>query len=538
MIKKFIITLICIAFISACSKTDNANGGSDGSHPHNMLRIALGGEAPTLDPQLREDIITTRVMYDLFGGLLDFNQQNVPIAGMAKSWEITNDGKTYTFHLRNDLKFSSGDKITAHDFVYSWQRLVDPETGSTYNWLLENVVNGADIIAGKLDKSKLGVIAEDDNTLVVNLINPEPAFLSKCTLPNLFVVSKNVIDKYGNEWTKPQNIVTSGAYVLTEHVFKGYILAKKNRYYYDADKVAINQVKYFPYEDLNAAIAAYSTGQIDLTFVAVPVDQYQAIKTKYAGELKTVPQESVYYYNLNMLLPMFKNNFKLRKALSMAIDRDALVDKVLNTGQIPLYSVISPTVEQGKYKDVKYDWSDWSRKKQIATAKQLYKEAGYSKNKPFKSVVLYNTSDVNKKIALALSSMWQDVLGAKITLQNQEWKTFLIDRRKGDYQISRDAWLADYDNAAFYLPLYQCTNIQNRSHYCNPQFDKLVDQALISTDEMQQELYAKAFMVALNDYSTIPLFENTYQRLVKPYVKGLDLSENYLDHSQSKWAHF
>ena len=135
--------------------------------------------------------------------------------------------------------------------------------------------------------------------------------------------------------------------------------------------------------------------------------------------------------------------------------------------------------------------------------------------------------------------MWQEVLGAKITLQNQEWKTFLIDRRKGNYQISRDAWLADYDNVTFYTPLYQCGNIQNRSHYCNPQFNQLIDKALVTLDDkQQQQLYTEAFNIALNDYSTIPLFENTYQRLVKPYVKGLNLSKNYLDHSQSKWIYF
>ena len=534
----FIIVFIIYGLlITSCSKKTEET--TTEQHPQNRLRIALSGEIPSLDPQLREDIVSTRVMYDLFAGLLDFDQQNRPIAGMAESWQISPDKKIYTFKLRKNLKFSDGSPITANDFVYSWQRLVDPKTGSTYNWLLDNVVNGKNIIENKMDKTKLGVTALNNLTFVVTLLNPDSAFLSKCTLPNLFVVSKNVIQKYGNEWTKPQNIVTSGAYILKEHVVNGYMNAIKNPFYYDAHNVKINEVVYFPYENINASIAAYTSGQIDLTFVSVPIDQYQSIKQKYKSQLNSVPQDSVYYYNLNMLQPEFKNNLKLRMALSMAVDRNILTKEVLNTGQIPIYSVVSPTIEHGKYKDVKYGWSSWSRKKQILTAQKLYKEAGYNKNKPFQSVILYNNSEVNKKIAISLVSMWQEVLGAKITLQNQEWKTFLIDRRKGNYQISRDAWLADYDNVTFYTPLYQCGNIQNRSHYCNPQFNQLIDKALVTLDDkQQQQLYTEAFNIALNDYSTIPLFENTYQRLVKPYVKGLNLSKNYLDHSQSKWIYF
>ena len=233
MNKKIIIITISIALgITACSnKKEDANLNL--KHPMDTLRIDVGSEAPTLDPTISEDSSSTRIMYDLFAGLLDFDQHNNPIPGMASSWDVSTDGKTYTFHLRKNLKFSDGSPITAHDFVYSWRRLVNPKTASNYNILMTNVINGNNIIKGKSPASSLGVFAPDDYTFVVQLVHPDASFLKAILLPNTYVVPQKIIEKYGRAWTEPANIVTSGAYELKEHIVNGYILATRNPHFYD-----------------------------------------------------------------------------------------------------------------------------------------------------------------------------------------------------------------------------------------------------------------------------------------------------------------
>ena len=543
--KTILAALFATLCITACSKKNSdtdassttSNSVTNDQLPADTLLVDVSGEVPSLDPSIAEDNIAARVILDLFGGLVDFDQTNKSIPGMASSWDISPDGKTYIFHLRDGLKFSDGTAITAKDFVYSWQRLVDPKIASTYNWLLDTVVNGKEIMASKLPINKLGVQAVDDKTLKVELVTADPAFIAKCAFPNLFVIPQHTIEKYGTKWTEPQNMVTSGAYTLKEHVVNGYILAEKNQNYYDAQNVAIAKVKYFPYVDTNASLASYKTGGLDMTFTNVPVDQYKQIKAEYPTQLNTVRWEAIGYYDFNMKLPEFRDNLKLRKALTMAIDRNVIANEVMAGGQTPLNSVLTPTIEQGKYANITYDWASWPRDKQIAEAKKLYQEAGYGATKPLKVTVIYNTNDINKKVALAVTNMWSQVLGVQSVAQNQEWKNFLQTRHKGDYQIARDGWVADYDSVTTYTALYLCNSGQNNSHYCNPEYDNIIAEASNTTDSVkQQELYQKALNIVLNDYAVIPIFQNAYQRLLKPRVKNLDLSKNYLDHSQSKWA--
>ena len=552
--KKALMSIICIslAIVGCSNKSDKSEGSNSGnvasnnssddtSHPKDMLRIALGDEIPTFDPQKGDDTVSTRVAYDLFEGLVSFDKQNRPMPGLAEKWDISPDGKTYTFHLRKDLKFSDGSPITAKDFVYTYQRLGDPKTASTYNFLIDTIINGQAIIDGKMPANTLGVSAPDDLTFVAKLTHADPAFLTKCNMPNLSVVPQEVIKKYGDQWTNAGNIVTSGAYKVKEHVVKGYILIEKNSNYYDAKDVAIQYVKFYPYSDIPASMAAYKSGGLDLTFQTVPVDQYKQIKKDYPTELHTIKQEALYYYDLNMQLPEIKNNPKLRQALSMAVDRAVVASEVLGAGEAPIYSDITPTVEQGKYASVKYDWADLPRDQQIAKAQELFKEAGYGPQHPLVIAISYNTNDQHKKVALAISSMWSNVFGngIKVSSNNQEWKTFIAARNKGDYQIARDGWVADYDSVTSYTQLYICNSGANKAHYCNPKYDALVNQATIEKDSAKQEtLYKQALQLALNDYNIIPIFQYTYQRMVKPYVKGYDIDQNYLDHTMSKWVTF
>ena len=515
--------------VSGCSKSSQADSGT-------TLRVDIGSEIPTFDPALAEDGSTYRVINDLYAGLIDFDQENQPISGLADKWQISSDGKTYTFHLRSNLKFSDGSPLKASDFVYAWQRLVDPQTGSAYSFLLKDVVNGAKIIAGKLPATALGIKALDAQTIVVKLSHPTNAFLAYLTMPNVDVVSQAAVEKFGAKWTEPQNIVTSGAYVLREHVLNGYILASKNHNFYAESLVQIDKVKYFPYVDSNASLANYKTGALDTSWQNVPIDQYQQLKQQFPEELRTFKWERIDYLNINHQLGKYANNLKLRQALTLAINRQDLVNYVLNAGQIPLYSVVTPTIENGKYADLHYSWSSWPRTKQLALAQQLYREAGYGPTKPLVINLKYQTNDLNKKVMLAIMAMWQDALGVKVNLVNEELKVLTPDLKSGNYEIAQGRWGADYNSITTYTPLFICNNGNNRAHYCNSKYDALIVKAEATADPRQQEqLYKQALQIVLDDYAIIPLFEPTHQRLVSPRVNGYHIASNYLDNVQSKW---
>lgn len=521
------IVLIFTTLVS-CSNKDKS--------PNDVLRVDVGTEIPTFDPVLAEDGYTYRVINDLFAGLVDFDQANRPISGMASHWDISVDGLTYTFHLRDGLKFSDGSPIKASDFVFSWKRLVDPKTGSSYAFLLKDIDGANAITDGKASIDTLGVSAPDDKTFVVKLSHPTNAFLNYITTPDAFVVSEAAVKKYGNDWTKPQNIVTSGAYLLKEHVVNGYILAEKNPLYYQADMVKIPSVKYFPFVDANASISNYKTGALDTTWQNVPIDQYQSLKKQYPNELHTFPWERVEFLNLNMKLPKYANNAKLRQALAMAIDRETLAEVVLSAGQTPLYGVVTPTIENGKYKDIRYSWSTLPQSQKLAKAKELYKEAGFSASKPLEITLKYQTNDLYKKVMIAIASMWQNNLGIKVTLVNEERKVLSQDWKNANYDIAQGTWGADYNSVTTYIPMFICNNGNNRSHYCNPKYDALVAQAEATSDPAKQEkLYKEALNIVMSDMPIIPLYEPTHQRLVSTRVNGYDIDTNYLDNVQSKW---
>ena len=518
--------------LMGCSAKDNKKDHSS------TLNVDIGADVATLDPQMVEDLQSARVSFDLFEGLLSEDQHNHPIPGLAEKWEISPNNKTYTFYLRPNLKFSDGSPLTAADVVYSYQRIADPKTASPYNFLVSNLVNGQAILNGKLSASQLGIEVINDHTVQINLTNPDPAFLSIAALTELAVVSQANISKWGAAWIEPKNMISSGAYKLDERVVQGYILVSKNPYYYGANQVAINHVKFFPIVDANASLSQYKTGSIDMTYL-LPIDQYKTIKAQMPDQEHTVPWESYEYYDFNMNSPKYKNNIKLRQALSMAVDREALVKAVMGQGQKPLYAYTTSTIEGGKFAGLDYEWASWPRDQQIAEAKRLFKEAGYGPDHPLQINITYDPRDYRKKTALAVAAMWQQVFGPasiQVTTNNQEWKTFIQSRHSGDYDIARNGWTADYDSVDSYTLLYQCNGPENDAHHCTRGYDDLLKQAQNTIDpELRVKLIRQALTLAMNDYSTIPLYQHTYFRLVNPRVKNYDIDDNHLDHVRSQW---
>ena len=532
--KKYLLVYLVLFLLISCSKNLKDNNLIN----HDTLLVDIGMNPPTLDPAKSEDAYSFRVVNDLFAGLVDFDQANKPILGIASNIVVSHDKRKYIFYLKPNLFFSDGVAITAADVVYSWQRLVDPNTASSYNFLLANVVNANKIMQGKLDKKYLGVFAKDKYTIEVNLINPSSDFLTYLTIPVFFIVPKHVVSMYKESWTHPEHIVTSGAYYLTENILNGYIGIKKNKYYYDESKVRISQVKFFPYTDINVSLANFKTNNLDMTWQNLPVDQYLKLKEDYKKELHIVPWERIDYIAYNMTLKKFEN-IKLRQALSLIVDRDLIVNKVLKSGQTSLYSVVTKTIENSNYKDIGYNWSSDSMDNRIKLAKKLYKEAGYSVDHPLTITIKYKTNDLYKKVALALANMWNSELGVKVLLQNEDWQTLMHSIHNGNYDVVIAGWGADYNLVTTYALLYLCNNPNNHSHYCNKEYDKLIELANNSYNESTRvSLYKKSLNLVLNDYINIPLFQPTHQRLINNQLKGYNMEINYLDNVQSKWMYF
>lgn len=478
-----------------------------------------GSEVQSLDPHKIEGVPESNVSRDLFEGLLVSDVEGHPSAGVAEKWE-NKDFKVWTFHLRKDAKWSDGSPVTAHDFVYSWQRLADPKTASPYASYLQygHIANIDDIIAGKKPTSDLGVKALDDNTFEVTLSEPVPYFYKLLVHPSVSPVPKNVVEKFGDKWTQPANIVTNGAYKLKDWVVNERIVLERNTNYWDNAKTVINQVTYLPISSEVTDVNRYRSGEIDMTYNNMPIELFQKLKQEIPKEVHVDPYLCTYYYEINNQKAPF-TDVRVRTALKLALDRGIIVNKVKNQGDLPAYSYTPPYTDGAKL--VEPEWFKWSQDKRNAEAKKLLAEAGYTADKPLTFNLLYNTSDLHKKLAIAVASIWKKNLGVDVKLENQEWKTFLDSRHQGTFDVARAGWCADYNEPTSFLNTMLSDSSNNTAHYKSPAFDKLIADTLQVTDEAQRtELYTKAEQQLDKDSAIVPVYYYVNARLVKPWVGG------------------
>ncbi len=478
-----------------------------------------GSEVQSLDPHKIEGVPESNVSRDLFEGLLVSDIDGHPSAGVADKWE-NKDFKVWTFHLRKDAKWSDGSPVTAHDFVYSWQRLADPKTASPYASYLQygHIANIDDIIAGKKPITDLGVKAIDDNTFEVTLSEPVPYFYKLLVHPSVSPVPKAAVEKFGDKWTQPANIVTNGAYKLKDWVVNERIVLERNTNYWDNAKTVINQVTYLPISSEVTDVNRYRSGEIDMTYNNMPIELFQKLKQEIPKEVHVDPYLCTYYYEINNQKAPF-TDVRVRTALKLALDRDIIVNKVKNQGDLPAYSYTPPYTDGAKL--VEPEWFKWSQDKRNAEAKKLLAEAGYTADKPLTFNLLYNTSDLHKKLAIAVASIWKKNLGVDVKLENQEWKTFLDSRHQGTFDVARAAWCADYNEPTSFLNTMLSDSSNNTAHYKSPAFDKLIADTLQVTDEAQRtELYTKAEQQLDKDSAIVPVYYYVNARLVKPWVGG------------------
>jgi len=477
-----------------------------------------GTEVASLDPHKTEGVPESHVIRDLLEGLVNQDANGKTIPGVAESWETT-DNKTFTFNLRKDAKWSNGDPVTAHDFVYSFQRAVDPNTASPYSWYLEmtTMLNASDIIAGKKDKSTLGVKAVDDYTFQVNLENAVPYFVMMMGHTTVKPVHKATVEKFGDKWTKPENFVGNGAFVVNNWVVNERIELVPNTQYWDNAKTVLTKVTFLPIENQVAEMNRFLSGEIDMTY-ELPNEHFRRLQKDHSESLAIKGNLCTYYYNFNTHKAPF-DDVRVRKAISYAIDRDIVANAILGQGQKPAYFLTPEIV--ANFSPELPAYGKLSQKERNTKAKALLAEAGYNDANPLKFTLLYNTSENHKKIAVAIGSMWKKNLGVEVVLENQEWKTYLETKKQGNFEAARAGWCGDYNEASTFTSLMEGQNTTGGIHYKSAAYDKLTKDAIQATDEAQrQKLYYAQEQLLADDMPLAPIYQYVTARLLNPAVGG------------------
>lgn len=479
-----------------------------------------GSEPASLDPHKVESDIEFNIIRDMFDGLLTVKKDGSIEPLLAEKWENKNN-TVWTFHLRPGITWSDGTAITAKDVVWSWQRLVDPKTASPYASYPGNmhILNAADISQGKKPVDSLGVKAVDDSTLEVTLTQPTASFLPMLAHPSLVPIDQVLVNRFGDKWTKPEHIVTSGAYKVTDWVVNERIVAERNTRYWNNKATVINKVTYLPISAETADVNRFKAGEIDITYT-IPVNQFAQLRKTFGEQVSVKPQLATYYYEFNTTKPPF-NDPRLRRALNMGLDKDIIADKVMAQGQRPAWVISQPEI--GGVKLSPPDYSTWPREKRLAEAKKLLNEAGFNEAHPLSFNLLYNTMETHQRIAIAASSMWKKNLGVEAKLQNQEWKTMLDTMHTGNFDAVRYAWIADYDDAATFLNNFRTGSSENTSKYSNSAYDEALDNAAKAKDVAERgKYYQQAEDILARDVPAIPVYHYVRTHLVKPWVGGFN----------------
>lgn len=478
----------------------------------------LKDEPASLDPIKVVGLTEAQVQRDLFEGLVIEDAQGRPIPGVATSWR-TEDNRVWIFNLRDDAKWSNGEKVTASDFVYSWQRLVDPKNLSPFAWYaaLASIENAQKIIDGKLKPSALGIEALDNKTLKITLERPISYFPSLTVNFSLYPVNKQVVEKYGNNWIKAGNLVGNGAFVLKNRVVNEKIELVPNPYYWDHKNTVLTKVTFLPINHESQATKRYLAGDLDIT-ESFPKHLYHKLVKEIPDQVYIPEQLGTYYYAFNTVSGPTKD-IRVRKALAMAIDRKIITEKVLGTGEKPA-NRFTPDVTANFIPDQTI-YDEFHQEELDGQAKILLSAAGYGPHNPLKLSLLYNNSENHQKIAIAVASMWKKKLGVKVQLRNQEWKTYVDSRNSGDFDVVRASWVGDYNEPSTFLTLLGSKHSGNISKYNNHQYDEVLALSEAATDDNERnQLYNRAEQLIAEDAPIAPIYQYTNGRLIKPWLKG------------------
>lgn len=490
-----------------------------------------GEEPETLDPHLAIGVPSSHILRDLFEGLTSESPEGDVIPGAALRWNISRDARTYTFYLRRDLTWSNGDPLTAEDFVFSLRRAANPATAANSARMLLPVLNAREVLAGELPVEELGISLLDEFTLQITLTGPTPYFLGLLTHPIAYPVNRKNLEQFGDQFSRPGNLVSNGAYVLTKWVPRVEIVLERNPAFREADDTLVERVHYLPIEDHSSEVQAFRSGEIDWTN-QVPNNQFKWLQKNYPDELVVSPWMGSYFFGFNLTREPFVDNPSLRMALILAVDRQILAEKVAQFGEQPSYALVPPGIDG--YVPFSPEYADWSQAERDHEAQRLYEQAGYSEERPLRVEIRYNTSENHKKMALAVASMWKQVLGVNTTLVNEEFRVFLQNRaQKVLTQVFRAGWISEYNDPYSFLELFRSGHGSNDYGYSNSTFDALLDQ--VGTERVRarrERLMFEAERVLMSDHAIIPLYTYVTKRLVSPQLRGWQ--NNVMDHHQTR----
>ncbi len=512
-----------------------------------VINACIASEPETLDPNLESSVDGATYATHMFEGLVKYVPTDAPAAsdgteyvdllandmGQAESYDVSEDGLTYTFHLRDDIFWSDGEPVKAADFEYSWKRIVNPETAADYGYMLDGIVeNAAAIQAGEADADTLGITAVDDKTLEIKLEADCPYFMGICSFAALMPLRQDVIEEFGNEWTNPENIVVNGPYILTDWVHDSYLEMSVNESYYNLDAVGPDKIRWYLSDNQTQQLSSYQGGEYDF-FDTLPADQIESLIA--SGDAHTADQIGTYYLYLSCdNIP----DWRVRAAITLCIDRDNIVENVSQGGQTPASSIVAAgiTTNDGEnWTDVypdrmytalsemypDYDLSVYSDRCDLAV--QLLEEAvadGYDASATIDYE--YNTSDTHKAIAEAVQADVSSVLGLDVALNNSEWQTYTNNLSLGEFGMARLGWIADYDDASTYIELFTNGNSYNYGNWVNDEYTDLVTQAkaLPGSAERDELLdQAEQMLFGEGGFTVCPIYWYTQQYCIKQNIK-------------------
>jgi len=488
-----------------------------------ILRTNNSSEPGTLDPALAQGTHESWVLDHVFEGLTKKDPSGKIVPGMAKEYKLADDDVTYTFTLRDDIKWSNGDPVTAQDFEYAWKRALDPALAADYAFQLYYLKGGEAYNSGTGKVEDVGVKAIDDKTLEVVLSSPTGYFIELCSFYTYYPVNKKIVEANA-DWAKNADThVSNGPFKLTGWEHNASLTLAKSDTYYDKDLIKLDGVELAILTDENTAWQKYEGGEFDF-LTPLPQAVVAQLKANGNSELIIGGDLATYYYNLNTKMKPF-DNAKIRKALSMTVDRQTIVDKIAQGGQAPAEGVVpfgmldenGKEYREGAGKLVEYNVEEGKKLFAEGLAETGFKAADFSKFS-----ILYNTSEGHKKIAQAIQEMWRNNLGIELQLENVEFQVKLDREKAGDYQISRAGWIGDYIDPMTYADLWLSTGAFNDAKYNNPEYDKLVLEAKGTTDQtIRMNNMRKAEQMLMADMPVIPIYFYTQPYAQKPYVTGI-----------------
>ncbi len=521
---------VSLSLSMGCSKSSTTKVSE--ATKNQILLFGNGTEPADLDPHIVTGVPEHNLIASLFEGLVGEDAVDLhPVPGMAESWTVSKDLKTYIFKIRQGAKWSNGEPFTAKDFEYSWKRILSPALGAEYAYML-HVVKGAKAFnEGKVkDWATVGAKAKDDHTFEVTLESSTPYFLSLLQHYSTWPVHQATIEKFGKmdargtKWTRPENIVSNGPFVLKKWELNKIIEVAKSPTYWDAATVKLNGIQFMPIDQDQAEERSFRAGDLHVTNT-VPIHKIEVYQKENPELIHIDPYLGTYYYRVNVTKPPFNNKF-VRQAFSASLDREIIVKKITKGGQLPALAFTPPgTMGYTPRTKITYD---------LAKAKELLAKGGYPNGQGFpKAEILYNTNEAHKVIAEALQQMWKKELNVDVTITNQDWKVYLDSQKNLNYNLARAGWIGDYPDPNTFLDMFLTGGGNNQTGWSNKTYDALIAQASRTADQAaRHEVFQKAEAILLEEMPVIPIYTYTRVKLLHPDVKNWN--PTILDHHPYK----